>query len=128
MNNNSRNKEMRYKENINNTFLRTLRISYDEFDKLNFDEQQKIIREYHKKILSQSIKKTHVMIGSGENSTFIGVNKRERVMIGSGEHSCFVKAGLTLEEEKRRTDDKIDDTLYNKPVALVKKIARRIKR
>lgn len=38
------------KENENNSLLNTLvGISYDEFDKLDCDEQQKIIRQYHKK-------------------------------------------------------------------------------
>ena len=40
----------------------------------------------------------------------------------------FVEAGLTPEESKRRLDDKIDEMLYSKPVTLVKKISRRLKR
>ena len=36
----------------------------------------------------------------------------------------FVEAGLTPEESKRR----LDDMLYSKPVALVKKISRRLKK
>ena len=37
------------RENINKEFIRMLGISYDEYDKLDFDEQQKLISEYHKK-------------------------------------------------------------------------------
>lgn len=56
-----------------------------------------------------------MMIGSGEDSAFI------KVMLDDG---TFVEAGLTQEESKRR----IDDMLYSKPVALVKKINRRLKK
>lgn len=66
-----------------------------------------------------------MMIGSGEHSFFIKVKKGERVMLSD---RTFVEAGLTTEESKRRFDDKIDDMLYSKPVALVKKISRRLKR
>lgn len=116
------------KENINNAFLNSLGISYDEFDKLDFDEQQRIIREYHKKNSKLKGKTSRVMIGNGEHSTLLKVRKGERVMIGSGEHSCFVEAGLTAEESRIRLDDKLDDVIYSKPVALVKKIVRRIQR
>ena len=66
-----------------------------------------------------------MLIGSGEHSTFIKVKKGEKVMLSDG---TFVEAGLTPEESKRRLDDKIDDMLYSKPVALVKKISRRLKK
>lgn len=116
------------KENISNTLLNTLGLSYDEFDKLDFDEQQKIIRQYHKKNSKSKDKSSFVMIGNGEHSTFIRVKNGEKVMIGSGEHSCFVEAGLTPEEERIKLDDKLDDVIYSKPIALAKKIVRRIKK
>lgn len=102
-----------------------LEIPYQEFDKLDCDEQHKILQA-HKKIL-KSTKKDEVimMIGSGEHSTFIKVKKGERVMLSGG---TFVEAGLTPEESKRRLDDKLDDMIYSKPVALVKKISRRLKK
>ena len=61
----------------------------------------------------------------GEHSIFIKVKKGERVILSDG---IFVEAGLTPEESKRRLDDKIDDMLYSKPIALVKKISRRLKK
>ena len=104
---------------------RELGISYEEFDKLDCDEQHKILQA-HKKILKPTKKgKVIMLIGSGEHSTFIKVKKGERVMLNDG---TFVEAGLTPEESKRRLDDKIDDMLYSKPVALVKKISRRLKK
>lgn len=116
------------RENINNVLLNTLGISYDEFDNLDFDEQQKIIRQYHKRNSKSKGKNSFVMIGNSGHSTFIKVKNGEKIMIGSGEHSCFVEAGLTPEEEKMRLDDKIDDVIYSKPIALVKKIVRRIQK
>lgn len=95
---------------------------------MDFDEQQKIIRQYHKKNSKPKGKSSLVMLGSGEHSTFIKVKNGEKIMIGSGEHSCFVEAGLTLEEERIRLDDKLDDVIYSKPIALVKKIVRRIQK
>lgn len=104
---------------------RELGIPYEEFDKLDCDEQHKILQA-HKKILKPAKKDEVIMlIGSGEHSTLIKVKKGEKVMLSDG---TFVEAGLTPEESKRRLDDKIDDMLYNKPVALVKKISRRLKK
>lgn len=81
----------------------------------------------HIKKILKSTKKDEVimMIGSGEHSTFIKVKKGERVMLSGG---TFVEAGLTPEESKRRLDDKLDDMVYSKLVALVKKISRRLKK
>lgn len=104
---------------------RELGIPYEEFDKLDCDEQHKIL-QVHKKILKPTKKdEVLMMIGSGEHSTFVKVKKGERVMFSDG---TFVEAGLTPEESKRRLDDKIDEMLYSKPVTLVKKISRRLKR
>lgn len=94
------------KENINNILLNTIGMSYDEYDKLDCDEQQEIIKQYHKKNHKSKDKSNFVMIGNDES-----------VMIGSGEHSCFVETGLTPEEESIRLNDELD----GKPKALVKK-------
>ena len=104
---------------------RELGIPYEEFDKLDCDEQHKILQTHRKNL--KPIKKDEVlmMIGSGEHSTFVKVKKGEKVMLSDG---TFVEAGLTPEESKRRLDDKINDMLYSKPVALVKKISRRLKK
>ncbi len=66
-----------------------------------------------------------MMIGSGEHLIFIKVKKGERLILSDG---TFDEAGLTPEESKRRLDDKIDDMIYSKPVTLVKKISRRLKK
>lgn len=116
------------KERINRTLLRTSEMNYDEFDRLDFEEQQRIIREYHKKKDGCKGKNNTVMIGNGEHSIFIKANSKERVMIGSGEHSCFIEPGLTTRELEMKLEDKMDDVIYSKPIAIVKKIGRRIKR
>lgn len=97
--------DLKAKENINNTLLNTLGISYDEFDKLDFDEQQKIIRQYHKKNSK-----------SKDKSSFVMIDYEER--------SCFGETGLTPEEEIKR----LDDELYSKPISLVKKKLERFKK
>lgn len=116
------------KEITNTTLITTLGMSYDEFQKLDFDEQQKIIRKYHKKNSNSKNKQVSVMIGSGDSSIFITAKKGQKVMIGSGENSCFIEAGLTPEESRKRLDDKVDDAIYSKPIATVKKLIRRLKK
>lgn len=115
------------KNNISKTIEITLGISYEEFEKLNSDEQQKLIASRRKKQKRKTSDEVTVMIGSGESSMFTKVKKGERVMIGSGKHSCFVRAGISLEEGKQELDGKIDNVLYSKPVEFVKKLQRRIK-
>lgn len=115
-------------ESINNILLNTLKMSYDEFNKLDFDKQQEIIRQYHQKHPKSKNKNSLVMIGNGEHSIFIRVKNGEKVMIGSGEHSCFIKAGVTSEDKRIELDDKINDVVYSKPISFVKKIVRRVKK
>ena len=66
-----------------------------------------------------------VMYGYGENATCGKVKKGESVMVRYGH---VMEAGLTLEEHKQRREDQMDDILYSKPVAFVKKLKRRINR
>ena len=79
-------------------------------------------------IIGDNMKKKNndvdVMVGYGELSTFVKAKKGDKVMIRYGN---IIEAGLTPEEERRRIDDSIDDIIYSKPVALVKKLKRRIK-
>ena len=115
------------KRNIESLIERTLGIKYEEYEELGFDEQQKLISEYHKKKNLKTDKVT-VMIGSGEHSIFTKIKKGEKVMIGTGEHSCFVRAGITPEEAREELDEKLDNIIYSKPVAFVKKLQRKFKK
>lgn len=56
------------KNSINNTIQRKFGMTHDEFNELDFDEQQKIINNHRRK---NSNNKIPVMIGSGEHSTFV---------------------------------------------------------
>lgn len=111
---------------ITKCFLeKKLGIPYEEFEKLDYDEQHKILQA-HKKILKAHKKnEALMMIGSGEHSTFIKVKEGERVMLSDG---TFVRAGITQEDLKRNLDNKIDDMLYDKSIALTKKFDRRLKK
>jgi hypothetical protein len=108
-----------------NRLEQMLGISYQEFEKLDYDEQQKLLKQYRKTHPRKKSSETTVMIGSGEHATFIKVKKGEKIMLDDG---TFVEAGLTLEEEKQRLEDRMDDIIYSKPVAFVKKLTRRIKK
>lgn len=94
----------------------TLGISYEEFEQLDFDEQQKLIKEYYRKHPQKESDEVDVMIGEGEHSIFISAKKDEQILIGQGESSCFVKAEITSEEDRK----KLDTSLYKHPT-LVKK-------
>lgn len=115
-------------KNINYMFEKSLGITYDEYAKLDCDEQERLMSEYHKKNKGSKSDEVIAMIGSGENAIFTRVKKGETIMIGSGEDSCFVRAGITPEEARRELDDQIDDALYSKPVAFARKLQRRLKR
>ena len=111
-------------DNISKTFERKLGITYEEFDKLDLDEQQRLLSVHRKK---QKNKKTDnyvdVMVGYGEFSTFVKVKKGEKVMTRYGN---IIEAGLTLEEERLRLENDLDDIIYSKPVAFVKKNTKKI--
>lgn len=50
-------------------------------------------------------KEVLVMIGGGDQSIFVKAKKGEKVYIGDG---LRIEAGLTLEEEKKRWDKKLE--------------------
>jgi len=94
------NEELR--RQINNEFERKFGISLDEFEILEFEEQQKLIKKNKK-----SIKKDNIL------------------MIGSGEHAVFVEMnnGDTFEKSRNQLEDKWND--ISKPVVFVKKLTRK---
>lgn len=96
-------------EKINNDIYRVTGMSYDEFSKLDFDEQQKLIKEYHKKnnkrIFFRKKENCSVMIGSGEETMFVKVKKGTKVMLFDG---TVVDAGITLDEYWKCQEDRIN--------------------
>ena len=75
--------------------------------------------------MKQKKEKLDVMVGYGELATFERANKGDLVMTRYGN---IVEPGLTREEERQRIEDELDDILYSKPTALVKKIQRKMKK
>ena len=108
---------------INKNIKSELGMTYDEFDSLDFDEQQRLI-EQNRKNKKTNIKNVKVMIGSGEHAIFVNKIRGERYMLADG---TFVRAGDTPEQSRNRLEDRIDDAIYSKPVASIKKLARKIK-
>lgn len=78
-----------------------------------------------KKIKKEPEEEVVVLYGYGEHATGGKVKKGEIVMVRYG---YLMEAGLTPEEHRQRREDQMDDILYSKPVALVKKLKRRIKK
>lgn len=88
-------KEKTIKDRVNETLINKIGMSYDEYEQLDFDEQRKIIAEYHKKH-PRKRKAVTVMVGGGDSSLFIKVNKGEKVLTTNG---CYT-AGETLKDSK----------------------------
>ena len=114
------------REHINKSFKQELGISYDEFELLDFDEQQRLIEKVRK---NNKRKKSNrddvtVMIGSGEHAIFVKMKRGQRYMLDDG---TFVEAGDTPSQSRNRVEDRLDDIVYSKPVAFVKKLTRKIK-
>ena len=111
-------------ERFYNNFEKDIGMSYEEFDKLDFDVQQKILYEYRKKHnKNNSEEYVNVLIGYGDNSTTIKVKKGEQVMTRYGN---ITEAGLSLEEEHQRLEDALDE-VFCKQVPFIKKIGRKNK-
>lgn len=108
---------------ISETIEDAFGMTYEKFSKLDFNTQQRMISEKRNK-KNKSNEYIDVMVGYGEHSTFIKAKKGEKVMVRYGN---IIEAGLTPEEENQRLEEDLDDAIYSKPVALVKKLQRRIK-
>lgn len=118
------------KKKLDITLKSKLGITYDEFELLDFDEQQRLIEKNSqemKKNNKKNNKKKYVivMIGSGEEAIFIRKKRGERHLMLSD--CTYIKAGDTPEEYRARTEDRLDDAIYSIPVAFIKKLIRKVK-
>ena len=89
------------KDNVSSTLLSIIGMTYDEFEKLDFEKQRLLISEYHKKHPDKD-KQTLVMIGGGDESIFMSVPKGKKILTPNG----YFIAGETLEENKKRFEEK----------------------
>ena len=86
-------------------------MSYDKYEQLDFDEQQKIMAEYHKRHPNKS-KTTTAMIGGGDDSLFIKTSKGKKILTTNG----YYIAGETLEENKVRWENPIKKIYRKKQI------------
>ena len=105
-------------------FEKKFGMTYEEFNKLSFDEQRKIV-ESNRKNRKKDEDTSSVMVGYGDNSVVTDVHKGDEVIVRYGN---VVETGLTREETKERLEDDLDEALYNRTVAFVKKLTRKIKK
>ncbi len=94
------------RDNVNEILLNTIGMSYDEYEQLDLDEQQKVMTEYHKRHPNKS-KTTTTMIGGGDDSLFIKTSKGKKILTTNG----YYIAGETLEENKERWESPIKKNL-----------------
>ncbi len=101
----SEKKRKTVRENVNESLLKTINMSYDEFEELSFDEQQSILIDYHKEHPNKD-KKVTIMVGGGDTPVFMRVDKGSKVATSNG----YYIAGETLEENKKRLEGKFSDS------------------
>ena len=113
-------------EQAKETLVRELGIPYDVFEQLDASEQQRIIEEHRQQRNKQADSDTtRVMVGSLEDEAFVKMKSGKKYLLSDG---TIVRAGDTPEEARKRLEDKIDEKVYSKPIAFVKKLARKIKK
>lgn len=110
------------KEELNNLFLEKLGITYSEFEELDFDVQQELLKIIRSSRKIKSDDKVRVMIGSGENATFITVPKGTKVMLSDG---TMHEAGITIEEEQRCLEKRMNEVLKKTPLEKIKSIVKK---
>lgn len=82
-----------------------LGIPYLQFEKLDFVEQQKLIRQYYKEHPRKDEHTILVVVGSNDAVSFERVKKGTKVLTSNG----YYIAGETLEETETRFNKKIDE-------------------
>jgi len=111
---------------INDDIYRIAGMSYEEFMMLDFDVQQEIIKEYHKKnnkkCLFKKKENPTVMIGSGEDAIFMDVKKGSKVMLFDG---TIVEAGRTIDEYRNRQEKRLNEITKVSVKERVKSLFRR---
>lgn len=110
---------------ISKTVENALGMTYEEFDKLDFDQQQELLANY--RIINKNNENDeyfYMIVGSDKYSTLIN-NKNDEEILTSYRN---ITADLTTEEEQERLDDNLNSIIYSKTTDLVKKLKRKIKK
>lgn len=94
--------------------------------KLDFDIQQQMIREYHKrnnkKYLFKKKGKSEVMIGSGEEVIFLEFGKGRKAMLFDG---TIVEVGRTIDEYRNCQEKRLNEITKVSVKERVKSLFRR---
>ena len=90
---------------VNQKVQEAFGMSYDEYSKLPFDEQQALMKAYHKKKKTKKSNMVRVMIGTGEDAMFINIKRGKKVMLFDG---TIVEVGITPEESQRRLEERFN--------------------
>lgn len=110
-------------ENLNNILLKEINITYNQFEELDYDEQQKILKVLRNKNEKKKVSnKEIVMIGSGENSIFVRMNKGQKVMLSDG---TIYEVGLTKEEFNKRLERKMQKVIKKSPIEKIKSLVKK---
>ena len=106
-------KNNKVKENVNRILMKELGMTYDEYERLDIYDQQRIIKKLREK-KRKNIRDNQelVMIGYGEYSLVTKVKKGTKVMTRYGN---LIEAGLTPEEEHERLNKRIEKIFEEKP-------------
>ena len=110
------------KSSINRKVLNAYGMTLEEFEELDFDEQQIIVSHYRKKMNTK--KQYLTMIGNGENAIFLHRQEGDRVMLFDG---TMVRVGNTPEDARESLNKRIDEIMTDDE-SFVKKIKIKIKR
>lgn len=103
---------------VNQKVQEAFGISYDEYSKLPFDEQQALMKAYHKKKKTKKSNMVRVMIGSGEDAMFINIKRGKKVMLFDG---TIVGSGITPEESQRRLEERFNK-IFKEPSTTKQKV------
>lgn len=95
--------DKRVMKSINDSIIRELGMTYEQFNNLDFNSQQRII-ESRRKAKNKS-NKVRVMIGSGEHAIFVTKKRGERYLLSDG---TFAVAGDSPELSRERIDKKLN--------------------
>ena len=109
-------------KNIENYIENKFGISYQEYEQLDFAEQQKLIKKNQRKNKSN---KVIVMSDNGDNTLFYRVKKGQKVLVGTDEHGTFIEAGITPQESLNEVNQALDEIAYGKILSRVKRIINR---